>query len=151
MLYKFLQDALNRHLIETLPIINQLTDSIVMSKPLEKGRPLGEIILHMLRSMEFYSRGLADDIWEPLVYSLDEYETADAIKGLAREIFTKTKEYLKRLEPESLSREITLFNRPAAVAEIFHEMIEHSIHHRGQITIYYRLIGIKPSEIKYII
>ncbi|MHA2462691.1 MAG: DinB family protein [Candidatus Thorarchaeota archaeon] len=31
------------------------------------------------------------------------------------------------------------------------ELIEHSIHHRGQITVYYRLLGIKPAHIPYIL
>ncbi|MCK4567807.1 MAG: hypothetical protein KAU48_10925 [Candidatus Thorarchaeota archaeon] len=31
------------------------------------------------------------------------------------------------------------------------EMLEHSIHHRGQITAYYRLLGISPVLILYIV
>ncbi|MHA1514733.1 MAG: DinB family protein [Candidatus Heimdallarchaeaceae archaeon] len=30
-------------------------------------------------------------------------------------------------------------------------MIEHSIHHRGQISVYFRLLNIDPPIIKYII
>jgi len=54
MLFKFLQNALYRHLNETLPMINQLTDGVITSEPYEEGRPLVEIILHMLRSIEYY-------------------------------------------------------------------------------------------------
>jgi uncharacterized damage-inducible protein DinB len=151
MLHKFLQAAFERHVNETLPIINQLKDSIVMSRPFEEGRLLGDIILHMLRSIEYYSRGLGEGKWEPLAYSLKEYEKADAIKGLTNEVFTRAKQYIAAIDPDSLMREITHFNQPATVAEIFHEMIEHSIHHRGQLIAYYRLLGIKPNEIEYII
>ncbi|MHA2026529.1 MAG: DinB family protein [Candidatus Thorarchaeota archaeon] len=30
-------------------------------------------------------------------------------------------------------------------------MLEHSIHHRGQLTVYFRLLGVKPEVITYII
>ncbi|MHA1637067.1 MAG: DinB family protein [Candidatus Thorarchaeota archaeon] len=30
-------------------------------------------------------------------------------------------------------------------------MLEHSIHHRGQLTVYLRLLGVEPENIEYII
>lgn len=151
MLHKFLQAAFERHLNETLPLINQLTDNEVMNSPSKEGRPLGEIVLHMVRSIEFYSRGLAEGIWKPLAYSLKEYSSTDAIKKLASEVFSKAKQHIAALEPDNILKEITPFEQSATAADIFLEMLEHSIHHRGQLTAYYRLLGIKPSEIKYII
>ncbi|MGY5861539.1 MAG: DinB family protein [Candidatus Thorarchaeota archaeon] len=151
MLFEFLQDALSRHLDETLPMINQLTDNVVMSEPYEEGRPLGEIILHMLRSIEYYLRGVVENNWDPLPYSLDEYRTAEMIRTLATEVFSRAKQYIADLDSVDLLRESNSFNRPATVAEILHEMLEHSVHHRGQLTVYYRLLGIAPVQIQYIV
>jgi len=151
MLFKFLQNALYRHLTETLPMISQLTDGVVMSKPYEEGRPLGEIILHMLRSLEYYLRGVVENNWEPLGYSLDEYRTADTIRTLTNEVFSRAKQYIADLDSVDFLREIHSFNRPATAAEVLHEMLEHSIHHRGQLTAYYRLLGIAPVQIQYIV
>jgi len=151
MLFKFLQNALYRHLNETLPMISQLTDDVVMSEPYEEGRPLGEIILHMLRSIEYYLRGVVENNWDPLPYSLDEYRTADTIRTLANEVFSRAKQYTADLNSVDFLREFDSFNRPATAAEIIHEMLEHSIHHRGQLTAYYRLLGIAPVQIQYIV
>ena len=132
-------------------MINQLTDNVVMSEPYEEGRPLGEIILHMLRSIEYYLRGVVENNWDPLPYSLDEYRTAEMIRTLATEVFSRAKQYIADLDSVDLLRESNSFNRPATVAEILHEMLEHSVHHRGQLTVYYRLLGIAPVQIQYIV
>lgn len=151
MLYDFLKKAIQRHLRETELLVAQLNDQLIISKPVEVGRPLGEIFLHMLRSVEYYLRGLVTNIWEPILYTLATCGTAQAIKSLYDEISVKVEDYLKQLTPNILTQEIHRFNRPATKAEILLEMIEHSIHHRGQITVYYRLLGIEPASISYII
>jgi uncharacterized damage-inducible protein DinB len=151
MLYEFLRNVVYRHLNETLPLINVLTDDALMKKPYEDGKPVGEVILHMIRSAEFYTTGLATEEWAPLSYSLEEYNSAEAIKKLAGEVLDKVRRYTDQMHSFDLSKTIELFNRPATVAEILLEMIEHSIHHRGQITVYYRLLGIDVPTIPYII
>ncbi len=151
MLYNFLRTALGRHLSETLPLINQVTDPIIMKDPVEGGRPFGEILLHILRSIEFYLRGLVENKWEALPYTLEKYNSADKIKTLTADVFEKVTGYMDRIGPDDLSRVVDSFNRPASVAELLLEVIEHSIHHRGQVTVYYRLLGIKSESIPYIV
>lgn len=151
MMFEFLRDALHRHLEETMPFMDQLEDKHLISEPVKGGKPLGEIILHMLRSLEFYMTGLAKNKWNPLSYSLKNYNTAQLVGDLAREVFEKALRCLEELEGDDWSRAIDIFNRPATAAEILLEVIEHSIHHRGQITVYYRLLGIKIPEISYIV
>ncbi len=43
MLFEFLQNASYRHLNETLPIISQLTDGVVMSEPLPETHTILDI------------------------------------------------------------------------------------------------------------
>jgi uncharacterized damage-inducible protein DinB len=112
---------------------------------------LGEVILHSLRSIEFYLRGLTQKEWTPLPYSLEEYSSAAAIKDLCEKVFDRGRNYIEKLSHSDLSQVIDSFNRPALKAEILHEMIEHSLHHRGQITVYYRLLGIEVPRIPYIV
>ena len=151
MQYKFLREALERHLSETLPLIGQITDPIIVKTPIEGGRPFGEIVLHMLRSIEFYLRGLSENKWESLPYSLETYDSADKIKQLAADVFKRVGHHLDRIDPDHMSRVTESFNRPASAGEILLEVIEHSIHHRGQVTVYLRLFGLKPESISYII
>jgi uncharacterized damage-inducible protein DinB len=150
-LYNFLKDSVERHLDETLPLIGQLTEVDIISKPIAGVREIGEVVLHLIRSIEYYMRGIVTDQWESLPYTLERYDSAESIIKLAEDVFMKVKQYSNIISAGDLSRVVKTFNRPATVAEIILEMIEHSIHHRGQITVYYRLLGIKPNQISYII
>jgi len=150
-LYKMLISAVKRHLKETMPLIEQLVDINVMSKPYSEGREIGEVILHLVRSVEYYMRGITTNQWEPLPYTLENYDSAEAIIELAAEVFVRVDVFASMISSSDLGRKIESFSRPATVSELILEMIEHSIHHRGQITVYYRLLGIAPSKIEYII
>lgn len=151
MLLKFLNGAVTRHLEETQPLIGQLNEVDIMSTPFKGGREIGEVVLHLLRSLEFYMRGIVEDMWKPLPYSIEKYNTSESIIQLCNEVFDRVKQYLTFIHAETLNRKVDSFNRPATVAELILEMLEHSIHHRGQITVYYRLLGIVPKSISYIV
>jgi uncharacterized damage-inducible protein DinB len=151
MMYKVLVTAVQRHLEETLPLIEQLTEVSITSRPVNGGREIGEVVLHLVRSLEYYMKGITTGQWEALPYNLETYDSAEAIIELAEKVFEKIKVYTSLISTSDLGRKIELFNRPATVAELILEMIEHSIHHRGQITLYYRLLGITPATIPYII
>ena len=151
MLYDFLKESVERHLNETLPLIQQLTEVDIMSQPTPGVREIGEIVLHLLRSLEYYMQGIVKNQWESLPYTLEIYDSAESIVKLTEDVFDRVKQYISIVSSMNLSRVIDTFNRPATVAEIILEMIEHSVHHRGQITVYYRLLGIKPSHVPYII
>ncbi len=134
-----------------MPLLEQLVEVNVMSKPYSEGREMGEVILHLVRSLEYYMKGITTNQWEVLPYTLEKYDSAEAIIELATEVFMRVDVYVNMISSSDLGRKIESFNRPATVSELILEMIEHSIHHRGQITVYYRLLGIVPSSIPYII
>ncbi|MHA2299092.1 MAG: DinB family protein [Candidatus Hodarchaeales archaeon] len=151
MIHGFLNNAIARHVEETRLLINQLTDQAISSEPVQTGRPLGEIVLHIIRSLEFYSRGLATDVWEALPYTLETYRSAQSIKMLYDEVLKRVADYLESLPATTLDDDVEKFNRTATKAEILLEMLEHGIQHRGQILVYYRLLGIEPAKIQYIV
>jgi uncharacterized damage-inducible protein DinB len=150
-MYNMLVSAVQRHLEETLPLVKQLTEINVMSKPVDGGREIGEVVLHLVRSLEYYMKGITTSQWESLPYYLETYDSAESIIELTEKVFKQVKVYTSLVSTSDLGRKIELFNRPATVAELILEMIEHSIHHRGQITVYYRLLGLTPEVISYII
>jgi len=118
MSVNILKKSILRHLNETSSFIEKLDDKIIFQEPISGSRPLGEIVLHMIRSIHFYLKGCIKDIWEPQSY---------------------------------LQVVVEDFNRPATKEEILQEMIEHSIHHRGQLSVYFRLLKMNPPVIEYII
>jgi len=149
--YGFLKSAIERHFEETKLLIDQLSDQILLEEPVQLGRPLVEIVLHMIRSFEYYSRGLSTDHWEPLPYDLTVYGSALEIKSLYEDVVYKTKSSLNEISLTSLNDVLENFNRPASKMEVLLEMLEHSIQHRGQILVYFRLLGIEPVKIPYIV
>ncbi len=151
MLYDFLHNAVERHLDETRPLLLQLDDELIQRKPIPEVRVMGEVALHLLRSIEYYLRGLSEGIWEPAPYTLDKYGSFKSLSSLVEEVFERAMSYMNQLSTSDLSIIIDSFNRPATVGEILLEMLEHSIHHRGQLTVYFRILGIKPETIAYII
>ena len=151
MMYKILIDAVKRHLGETLPLIKQLVEVNILGKPVEGVREIGEVVLHTVRSLEYYMKGITTNQWEVLPYNLETYDSAEAIIELAEKVFEEVKVYVSLISTSDLGRKIESFNRPATVVELILEMVEHSIHHRGQITVYYRFLGIEPATIPYII
>lgn len=151
MIYNFLMSAISRHLEETQLLVNQLTDEAIHKEPVHTGRPLGEILLHMIRSLEYYSQGLAKNIWEPLPYTLDKYSTAKSIQTHYTEVSGKTLKYFSKMSPRTLDEVYSGGNRSATRIEILLEMLEHSIQHRGQLLVYYRLVGVTPAKITYIL
>ncbi|MHA1993439.1 MAG: DinB family protein [Candidatus Hodarchaeales archaeon] len=151
MVYKFLIEAIHRHLEETELILNQLTDEVVLKEPVRTGRSLGEIVIHIIRSLEYYSQGLAKNIWEPLNYTLDKYPNAKSISSLYKDVVTRTKSHLESISPQTLDEVHSEGNRTATRAELLLELLEHSVQHRGQLLVYYRLLGLIPKEIPYII
>ena len=151
MVYNFLIEAISRHLHETQSLVDQLTDDIITKEPVVSGRPLGEILLHIIRSLEYYSRGLAKDIWEALPYTLDNYFTAKSLQTLYANTKTITIQNISEIPPQTQEKVYTHGNQTATGLEILMEMLEHSIQHRGQLLVYYRLVGIEPAKIEYII
>jgi uncharacterized damage-inducible protein DinB len=151
MLYTLLRDSVRRHINETLPLIEQISEINIMSRPVPGGREIGEVVLHLLRSIEYYMKGIVTNQWEPLPYYIETYDSAEVIIQLSKEVFEKVRVYTNLLSTNDLGRIIKSFSRPATVAEILLEMLEHSIHHRGQITVYYRILGITPVTIPYIV
>ncbi|MFW9992186.1 MAG: DinB family protein [Candidatus Odinarchaeota archaeon] len=151
MVYSLLKKATVRHVEETRRLIDQLTDQAILSEPVVTGRPLGEVILHMIRSLEYYSRGLATGVWEALPYKLETYHSAKSIKALYEDVVKRVAGHIEVIPANSLDEKSDEFNRPATRGEILLEMLEHSIQHRGQVLVYYRLLDIEPAKIPYII
>lgn len=149
--YRFLSSAIERHFEETKLLIDQLVDQDILSEPVQTGRPLGEIVLHIIRSLEFYLRGLTTNHWEPLPYNLSDYRSAQDISNLYNAVVNKAMTHLKQISPAGLNDILENFNRSATKAEILLEMLEHSIQHRGQLLVYLRLLDLEPAKIPYIV
>ena len=169
MLVYFLKIAIIRHLEETKLFLDKLQemsdvtleelmkqdvikpDSILFKIPAEDTRPLGEVVLHTIRSLQYYMVGIMTNKWEALPYTLTDFNTIPEVVNLFNSTIKLFEVHLDNLSLEKLNETVTQFNRPATKAELLLEMLEHSIHHRGQLSVYFRLLNIDPPTIPYII
>lgn len=163
----FLKQAILRHLEETRHFISNLAngktvadlfennivkpDQILFRMPAKDGRSLGQVLLHLIRSLEFYTKGIMTNIWEPLSYTLVDYPTTPEILLLYDSVVSSINTHLAKLTDDILMQTVDKFNKIATKGEILLEMLEHSIHHRGQLSVYYRLIGLDSPKISYIV
>lgn len=147
---KFEIDKFKRHIDETIPLIEQLSDEFIEKDVVANGRTIGEIVLHMIRSFEYYTIGLSGNIWKAAPYNLEANNKAEKIKELFKKVSGDSLNRLQSLQESDLFQELT-FNRKATKLEIIQEMLEHSITHRGQLLVYYRIVGLTPAKINYII
>ena len=86
--------------------------------------------------------------WNLISYpSLEEKN----VNELFEDVITRINKYLIEIENGTLNESHEKGNRRAKRIEVLLEMLEHSIQHRGQILVYYRLLGIEPVKIPYII
>ena len=169
MLDVFLKKAIFRHLEETKLYFDKLLkvtdgslekmmeqnekepDSFLFKIPAEDTRPLGEVILHVIRSLEYYVIGIMTDQWEALPYTLTDFSTILEVVNLYTNTVELFKVHLNNMSSERLDEVVTKFSRSATRAELLMEMLEHSIHHRGQLSVYFRLLDLEPPAIPYII
>ena len=82
---------------------------------------------------------------------MDKYSSAQEIKYLYKAIVKITETYLEKFSSDILHVVVENFNKSATKEEILHAMLEHSIHHRGQLSVYFRLLKVDPPVIEYII
>jgi uncharacterized damage-inducible protein DinB len=145
----FIIDAINRHYRETKPLFEQLTDEALVAEPVQTGRSLGEIVLHMIRAMEYYLQGLVKGLWEPLPYNMDKYNSKNSILKLYEEVEKRCIKYLGVLKKDDLMEEINYSGKKLAKIFVLQDFLEHNIGHRGQILVYLRLLDIEPEKIPF--
>ena len=149
MIQEFMIDIIKRHYEETEPLLDQLTDGAIAATPVPTGRSLGEIVLHMIRAMEFYLQGLVKNSWEPLPYTIDTYNTKLQILELYAAVKQRCLQYLEVLKTQDLFQDIAYQGKKLPMIAVLQDFLEHNLGHRGQILVYLRLLGIEPEKIPF--
>ena len=75
----------------------------------------------------------------------EDYNKAEILE-MARAAFAFSHEALKKVEPHDLRSKVKVFAGPMNIRQIIQLMNDHLTDHRGQITIYLRMKGIKPPN-----
>lgn len=125
-----------------LELVDSLPDSSGSWRPWEEGMTVTELVHHLAWTPDFFFSPIdgREMIIPPVPSTLAE----------ARELLKQlTKEHEQKLAAYTdldLRKEATieLFKITEPGVEVLHRMIGHEAHHKGQLALYARMLGVKP-------
>jgi uncharacterized damage-inducible protein DinB len=129
---------------DLIDTIDKFTGEDLSYTPVENGYSVGEIILHIAH--EEYGEiqyGLTREIGEfPPPFPNEEYPSIRSIKGLLASVHKQTIEYLETLDDTDLDQEFEAqWGEKRALIEFIAHVIEHEIHHRGELSLILGVLG----------
>jgi uncharacterized damage-inducible protein DinB len=130
--------------------LDMLTDDQLDFVPREGLWSLGEVARHIANAEEGWFRfGIerACDEWPPN-YPAADYPSVASIKTLLTEVHARTETYLDTLSLADLDRQIeTPWGEHFPLLWIIWHVIDHEIHHRGEIYLMLGLMGLEAPDI----
>lgn len=112
--------------------------------PFEGGWPVGDIMLHIADTEAGWIQyGVTQEIeaW-PDFDRLHDYPNKQAIRGALEEVHARTEEFLSRLSAADLETTVTTpWGKEHSLLWILWHVIEHEIHHRGELSLILGYLG----------
>jgi len=117
--------------------------------PFEGAWPVGQIMLHIADCEDNWLHGVVRGEFEPWVfYKLADYPTKAAIKGMLDAAHQRTTAFLANLDEGDLDTEYqTPDGESLTLRWIIWHVLEHEIHHRGELSLIVGLLGRKGLDV----
>jgi len=133
-----------------LQALDKLTDEQLQFTPREGLGSIGAVARHIAESDELWLRhfvhGKYPDSWDG--WDVAHYPTVSAVKDLLSETHQRTEQWLDTLPNADLDREVTLpYGSTASVGWCIWHVLEHEIHHRGEIYLMLGLLGMEAPDV----
>jgi len=128
----------------------KLTDEQLDFVPREGLWSLGDVARHIANAEEGWFRHIVTrelDDWPP-EYSAADYPSVDSVKALLQEVHSRTATYLKDVDAADVDQRIQLpWGSEATLRWVVWHVLEHEIHHRGEIYLMVGLLGIEAPDV----
>ncbi len=129
---------------DLLEAIDKFENSELEFRAFEGGFSAAKIMLHIADAEDGWLRTQVTrelDQW-PDHYTLANYPTKEAIRAVLGEVHDRTCAYLESLEAEDLSRSVeTTWGGSLPLGWIIWHIVEHEIHHRGELSLMLGMLG----------
>jgi uncharacterized damage-inducible protein DinB len=134
-------ERIRSKLLETIDCFQEQDLAFSPADGLWTARELMLHIAHEERGEVGY--GILQELEEwPPVYGTGDYETIRDVKELLTDVHNQTLDYLKTLTYDDLRRTIsTPWNEDYLLGDMLAHVIEHEVHHRGELSLILGLIG----------
>jgi uncharacterized damage-inducible protein DinB len=129
--------------------LDKLTDEQLNFVPRKGLWSLGKVVRHIAGAEEGWFRYVVArelDDWPK--YPAEDYPTVEAVKTLLAEVHTRTEAYLVTVDNADLDRVIeTPWGKQLTLRWIIWHVLEHEIHHRGELFLMLGLLGLEGPDI----
>jgi uncharacterized damage-inducible protein DinB len=133
-----------------LQALDELTDAQLGFVPREGMWSLGTVARHIANAEEGWfryaaTRELAE--W-PAEYTAQDFPTVESIKALLSEVHARTEALLKQLDAADLDQALEMpWGEKLSWRQIIWHVLEHEIHHRGEIYLMVGLLGLEAPDV----
>jgi uncharacterized damage-inducible protein DinB len=129
--------------IDLLATIEKFSDDELSFIPCERSWQVGKIMLHIAECEDHWLHAVVRHELEPPVrYALADHPTKAAISSVLNSAHSRTIQYLDSLEEADLWQEYqTRFGETFSLYWIIWHVLEHEIHHRGELSLALGMLG----------
>ena len=129
--------------------LDQLTDEQLDFVPREGMWSLGIVAGHIAHAEEAWFRHWMTGMTEgPPEYTLQDYPTVESIKALLAKVHDRTDAYLETLDVVDLEETFeTVWGQKGSIRWVVWHVLEHEIHHRGEIYLKMGLLGMEAPDV----
>ncbi|MEZ4733103.1 MAG: DinB family protein [Caldilineaceae bacterium] len=128
---------------ELLATIDKFSDEELTYTPYVGAWPVGQIMLHIADCEDNWLHAIVRQEFTPWIfYDLKVYPSKAAIKEVLQRAHQRTLPFLASLDESALDQEYTIPNDHAfSLGWIIWHVLEHEIHHRGELSLILGLLG----------
>jgi uncharacterized damage-inducible protein DinB len=107
-----------------------------------------QLALHLMGNYSFLVAGLGENNWSLEAFRTGgEHLTRDELVSSFDVLYEEAKQKVKSFPDDAFELRVKPFGVEQKISTIVQGIAEHEIHHRGQLTVYLRLMNIKPPEV----
>ncbi len=133
-----------------LATLDQFDDVDLAFRPFETSWSVGQIMLHIANAEEGWFRFVVtQELGEwPADYDPATHATVEAIKALLTGVHGRTSAYLATLDFTELKRPVEAsWGETLSLGWIIWHVLEHEVHHRGELSLILGLLGREGPEV----
>jgi uncharacterized damage-inducible protein DinB len=104
-----------------------------------------ELALHLIGNYSFLAAGMGENDWGLESFKLKgNYKSTQELVEVFDQLYRRTRGRLEQFPDDGFDLRVKPFGAEQKISSIAMGIAEHEIHHRGQLYVYLRLMGVTP-------
>ncbi len=127
----------------TLKVFSYLDNDALNESVFDGGRTLGFLAWHIVYTLSEMTATAGLDFGIELDGTYDPQSKEEIIHNYEKLVGTIIERLPEMWKDEDLSKEINMYGAVWTKAQTLDVLVKHEIHHRGQLTVYMRILGLR--------